>query len=30
VPNGKERWAQVMAFWLKRSPEAVSLPDSLP
>src|SRR6195952_900802 len=30
VPNGSERWAQVMAFWLKRAPEAVLLPDSLP
>ena len=30
VPNGSERWAAVMAFWLKRWPEAVLLPDSLP
>jgi len=30
VPNGRERWAQVKAFWLKRAPEAVRLPDSLP
>src|ERR1700760_88480 len=30
VPNGSERWAQVMAFWLKRWPDAVWLPDSLP
>src|SRR5258708_6610055 len=30
VPNGSERWAQVIAFWLKRAPEAVLLPDSLP
>src|SRR5215467_15886553 len=30
VPNGRERWAQVMAFSLKRWPEAVLLPDSLP
>jgi primosomal protein N' (replication factor Y) (superfamily II helicase) len=30
VPNGSERWAQVRAFWLKRWPEAVRLPDSLP
>ena len=30
VPNGSERWAHVMAFSLKRWPEAVLLPDSLP
>src|SRR5262245_13161917 len=30
VPNGSERWAQVMAFSLKRWAEAVLLPDSLP
>src|SRR5579859_3447363 len=30
VPNGSERCAQVMAFSLKRWPEAVLLPDSLP
>ena len=30
VPNGRLRWAQVMAFWLKRWPDAVRLPDSLP
>src|SRR5438132_8278881 len=30
VPNGSERWAAVMSFSLKRWPEAVLLPDSLP
>src|SRR3954470_127972 len=30
VPKGRLRWAAVMAFWLKRAPEAVLLPDSLP
>src|SRR5579883_387919 len=30
VPNGSDRWAAVMAFWLKCWPEAVRLPDSLP
>ena len=30
VPNGSERWAQVIAFSLKRAPEAVLRPDSLP
>src|SRR6202012_4206161 len=30
VPKGSERWAQVRAFWLKRWPDAVRLPDSLP
>src|SRR5215468_4946411 len=30
VPKGSERWAQVIAFSLKRWPDAVLLPDSLP
>jgi len=30
VPNGSERWAQVMALAFMRWPEAVLLPDSLP
>src|SRR5581483_27540 len=30
VPNGRDRCAAVMAFWLKRWPDAVRLPDSLP
>src|SRR5262245_37663170 len=30
VPNGSERCAAVMSFSLKRWPEAVLLPDSLP
>src|SRR5215470_18970608 len=30
VPNGSDRWAAVMSFSLKRWPEAVLLPDSLP
>ena len=30
VPNGSERCAQVIAFSLKRWPDAVLLPDSLP
>src|SRR3954453_6437003 len=30
VPNGSERCAAVMAFWLKRWPAAVLLPDSVP
>src|SRR5262249_34819944 len=30
VPNGGERWAAVIAFSLKRCPEGVWWPDSLP
>jgi hypothetical protein len=30
VPNGSERWAQVMALAFMRWPDAVRLPDSLP